>query len=124
MTKRQQPRGTFNGVLNSTGVGTVPTASGIVARAGGGQASATQLSNRINSVDTVATAADSVKLPASAVGQTITVVNTTANACQVFGTSPDTINAAATATGVSLPAGKVAEFVCATAGNWRMNLSA
>ena len=39
-------------------------ANGITARAGGGQALATAMTAQFNSVDTVVTAADSVKLPA------------------------------------------------------------
>jgi hypothetical protein len=106
------------------GLGQTTVATGITAHAGGGQASATQLTARINEVTTVATAADSVKLPVATPGETVTAINTTATAMQVFGTTPDTINGVATGTGVSVPAGKTADFVCATAGAWRMQLGA
>jgi hypothetical protein len=107
-------------------------AVGITAFAGGGQGSATLLTKTNNSVDTVATAADSVKLPLATVGARIRVFNTTATSAQVFGSGTDTINAVATATGVALAAGKNAEFVGivagttspAVAGKWRMILSA
>lgn len=126
-------RSTFNAPsLNTSGgastappgLGQTNAATGITARAGGGQVNATQLSARINEVTTVATAADSVKLPPATPGLMITVINTTAAAMQVFGTAPDTINGVATGTGVSVPAGKTADFACATAGAWRMQLGA
>lgn len=100
----------------------------IVAFAGGGQASATLLSHLVNSVDTVASAADSVKLPVpTKVGQVVIVINTTANAAQVFGSGTDTINAVATGTGVSLPAGKMGTYVALTIGTaakWRAQIGA
>lgn len=101
---------------------------GFTAHAGGGQASALALTAAINSVDTVATAADSVALPApSYAGQTITVINTTATSMQVFGAGTDTINAVATGTGVAQAAGKTAVYVAITTGTaakWFRNLSA
>ena len=106
----------------------------LTAFAGGGQANATLLPNGSNVVATVATAADSVKLPLSAPGAMITVVNTSANSMQVFGSGTDTINDVATATGVAQAAGKIAIYVCTTggkiapdtpvAGKWYRNLSA
>ena len=99
-------------------------ASGITAAAGGGQANATLLSSAYNSVDTVVTANDSVKLPQAKPGVSITVINTTANAAQVFGSGTDTINAVAYGTGVSHPAGKVAVYYCAALGKWFRQLSA
>jgi Ca2+-binding RTX toxin-like protein len=79
--------------------------------AGGGQTSATALTTIFNEVVTaVATAADSVKLPApSKVGQIVIVTNAHAsNSMQVFGAGTDTINGVATATGVAQAAGKTA----------------
>lgn len=100
----------------------------ITAFAGGGQTNATALTHLVNSVDTVATAADSVKLPApTKVGQIVIVINRAANATQVFGSGTDTINAVATATGVSLPAGKMGTYVALTIGTaakWRLQLGA
>lgn len=102
--------------------------TGITAHAGGGQASATLLTANINDVGTVATAADSVKLPPPTIpGQIIVVANNGANAMQVFGSGTDTINGVATATGVSQPAGKHAFYVSEGVGagtNWLRNLSA
>lgn len=106
--------------------GTVAT--GITAHSGGGQTNATALTAWYNRVDTVAVAADSVKLPApSYTSQIVAVMNNTANATQVFGSGTDTINGVATATGVSLAAGKMALYVAETIGtaaSWRELLSA
>lgn len=92
--------------------------SGITAFATGGQASATQLSAQFNLIGTVATAADSVALPVSAAGLIIYIANQGAHAVQVFGVTPDTINAAATGTGVSLGSTKSAAYFCPVAGQW------
>lgn len=85
------------------------------ARAGGGQASATQLSPGFTVVATVATGADSVKLPAGSVGLTAIVRNSGANSMQVFGNGTDTINGVATGTGVAQAANTTAVYVCKTA---------
>ena len=103
--------------------------SGITAKAGGGQASATKLLATLNEVDTVGTAADSVQLPFAKPGLKVVVVNNAAaNACQVFAGYNDpnnpTINGTAGTTGVSLAAGKTAEYVCVQAGKWFQLLSA
>src|SRR6266404_8115363 len=76
-------------------------ADSITAFATGGQTNATPLGAELNRVTTVATAADSVKLPASQAGLTIIVENAGASAMQVFGAGTDTVNGVATATGVS-----------------------
>jgi hypothetical protein len=102
--------------------------TGITALAGGGQTGATLLTGQINSVDTVATAADSVALPApSYVGQEIRVLNNSANSMQVFGSGTDKINGVATGTGVAQAGGKFAIYQAlsvGTAANWYRNLSA
>jgi len=105
--------------------GSTSFASAITAFAGGGQTSATQLNNCVNEVVTVASAADSVKLPRSYPGAEVVVINAhAANAIQVFGTSPDTINGVATGTGVSQAATKSAVYRCPVAGKWYRILSA
>lgn len=92
---------------------------GLTAHAGGGQAAALQLSGRYASITVVASAADSVKLPAATVGAQLYLSNDAAtNAMQVFGLGTDTINNVATATGVSQAAGLGAEYACMKAGNW------
>lgn len=101
------------------------SADAITAYAGGGQTNAVGLTAMINRVSTVATAADSVKLPPSEVGLSITVINGAAsNSMQVFGAGTDTINDVATATGVAQAAGKTAVYTCPVAGKWYRNLSA
>lgn len=90
----------------------------ITAFAGGGQTSATLLTTELNRVTTVATAADSIKLPASVKGTTIMVVNHAANSMQVFGSGTDTINDVATATGVPHMPNSTVIYSCYTAGAW------
>lgn len=94
------------------------SADNLIAHAGGGQASALALTARVNRVATVATAADSVKLPVSTPGRIVHVINDGANAMQVFGTGADTINGVASGVGVSLAVGKAAVFTCPVAGKW------
>lgn len=98
---------------------TLSYTGGLTAHAGGGQGSALALTTSINRVTTVATAGDSVALPAAAPGLIITVINTGANAMQVYGAGTDTINAVATATGISQIPNSVLTFVCVTSGLWQ-----
>lgn len=123
----------FSGQVSANGF--IQTVNNTVtAFAGGGQTSATLLKPGINVVTVVATAADSVKLPlASQVGQAVVVINAdSADSMQVFGSGTDTINGAATATGVAQAAGKLAVYYCTTlgsttpavAGAWFRDLSA
>lgn len=99
-------------------------ADAITAFAGGGQTNATALPASFNRVATVATANDSVKLPASVAGRSVYVVNGSANSMQVFGAGTDTIDDVATATGVAQAAGKSATYFCPVAGKWYRVLSA
>src|SRR5258708_1494992 len=89
---------------------------GITATAGGGQSGAYQLSAQVSVIDTVATPGDSVVLPKfnnfafgdarpGGPGMIVVIFNEGANPCQVFGVTADTINAVATATGVTLAPG-------------------
>lgn len=101
----------------------------ITAFAGGGQTNAVLLTSQYNRVDTVATAADSVKLPAPTfIGQEVEVMNNAAaNSMQVFGSGTDTINGVATATGVAQAAGKFAMYKASSIGAgaaWHRILSA
>lgn len=98
--------------------------AGITALAGGAKAGATQLTETINQIDTVTTAADSVLLPPARPGSFCVIINNSANATQVFGQGTDTINGVATATGLSQAGNKAALYVCAKAGAWFRNLSA
>jgi hypothetical protein len=121
------------GAWTSNGLGTgyagsLPTVSfrdNITAFAGGGQGSATPLLNCLNRVTVVATIADSVLLPPSAGGLSISVANAAVNAVAVFPASGDAINGAAINTAFSVPGGsKTAQFVCSGSGNWHSILSA
>lgn len=95
--------------------------SGVVAFAGGGQASATQLVSEVNLVNTVATAGDSVKLPTAAKGLTIIVVNKGANPITVYGMLADTIDDNASATGVTQMQLSEVIYSCAIDGKWYAN---
>lgn len=107
----------------------------ITAFAGGGQTSATALTTEINRITTVATAGDSVKLPATTAvpssgpgyavgaqiagpGATVFIINHGANSMMVFGAGTDTINDVATATGVSQMANSMVLYTCTSAGKW------
>lgn len=72
----------------------------ITATPAGTQATSYQLKSAVNTIATVATAADGVKLPKGFVGLEVWIRNDDADAIQVFGYNPDTINGVATATGV------------------------
>lgn len=94
----------------------------VTAHAGGGQGSATALlaTATFHRILTVATSADSVALPPATIGAMQCVRNdsTSGNGAQVFGTSPDTINGVATATGVALTAGVGVCFVSTAVNTW------
>lgn len=97
---------------------------GLTALAGGGQTGATITGYGVNTVTTVATAADSVALPPAAPGLTVFVKNTTATSMTVYGSGIDTIDGIATATGVAQAAGKgklyygTSSTIGATGGTW------
>lgn len=104
---------------------TMLSLNGITAHAGGGQGSATPLPAMINRVTTVASAADSVVLPASQPGLQIMVVNAAAtNSMNVFPAGTDSINALSASTAFAVAAGKTCEFYCTNAGQWHSLLSA
>lgn len=92
----------------------------LTAFATGGQTSATALSATVTNhrVSTVATAGDSVKLPAATVGLRHYVRNDGVAAMQVFGQSTETINGVASATGISQAPGMGVWYICTTAGAW------
>lgn len=97
----------------------------LTAFAGGGQASALQLQYGISRVTTVASAADSVKLPKAQAGMSITVINAAAaNAMNVFPASGEAINALSADTALSVAANKTIVFSCAVNGTWNSNLTA
>lgn len=100
------------------------TANGITAKAGGGQADATALTATYNRVTTVATAADSVKLPSAVAGSRVVVFNKAASSLNVFPSSGDAINALSADAAYALAATKGAEFICMVNGTWDTILTA
>ncbi len=90
----------------------------LTAHAGGGQTNALQLVAEVNRITTVATSGDSVKLPQSAAGLTLEVINHGANPMQVYGYGTDTIDDVATATGVSQMPNSTVFYSCPSAGLW------
>ena len=88
------------------------------ALAAGGQTGAFNVVSQITRISTVATAGDSVQLPLAAEGLKITLINSGANAMQVFANiaGSDTINGVAGSTGISQMAGSVVEYVCSQVG--------
>lgn len=110
----------FNNVT-LTGLLTESATDSITAFAGGGQASAVQLTAEINRLTTVATAGDSAKLMAAVPGLTIIVINHGANAAQLYGLGTDTIDDVASGTGVSQMAGSVCIYSCTIVGKWYSN---
>lgn len=95
--------------------------SAVTAHAGGGQALATPLTSQYNLVTVVATAADSVLLPAldaNKIGMQIVVKNNAGNACAVFPATGQFINALAVNTALSVGAGATTTFVAISATTW------
>jgi hypothetical protein len=104
---------------------TFSSANGLTAFAGGGQGSATLLPAMTNRVTTVASANDSVKLPPSAVGMQITVINAAAtNSMNLFPATGESINALGANAAFAVAAGKSVEAYCANLGQWHTILSA
>lgn len=97
---------------------------GIVAFAGGGQASATQLSFLNSRIATVATIADSAKLLLSAPSLAMTVTNAAANSANIFPAVGDQINTLGANAAFALAGGKTVLFISYTAGQWHTLLSA
>jgi hypothetical protein len=115
---------TFTGVTVS-GYFFDSAANAITAFAGGGQGSATQLAKGVNRVTVVATAGDSVKLPAATAGKHVVVINAdSAEAMDCFPASGEAINALSANTALSIVANKTVLFFCAVAGTWNSILTA
>lgn len=94
-------------------------ATGLTAHAGGGQGSALQLAAEFNRVTTVATAGDSVKLPAGVAGMQILVQNDGANSMNVFPASGESIDALSVNTAIAVKATKNTIFNCVATGLWK-----
>lgn len=91
----------------------------VTANTTGTQAGATALGYGVSQVATAGAAASAVILPAAVPGEYCTVINDGANTIQVFGTSSDTINGIAAATGCVQMASSEITYWCAVAGQWR-----
>ena len=102
------------------------TRNGITALAGGGQAGTSHiLTAAINRVTTVATAADSVKLPVAVPGVSLVVVNAAAaNSMNVFPNTGDAINALPANAALAVAANKTVLLFCAVAGIWNAIVTA
>lgn len=115
----------FAGVVNDIIAATESVSGTLTAYAGGGQANGTALTAYINRVTTVATAADSVKLPAGTAGGDVIVINAAAaNSMNVFPATGEYINALSVNTALAVAAGKTVKFVCPVAGRWYAIVSA
>lgn len=110
-------------ILGGLNLGTVT--NGITAFATGGQANAVALTSTINRVTTVATAADSVRLPAAVAGAVVFVANAAAaNSMNVFPATGEAINALSANAAFAMAANTRAMFFCAVNGVWSAVLSA
>jgi len=99
-------------------------ATGLTAKAGGGQSGATALTGNINRVTVCATIADSALLPPGTVGKRVSVYNAGAASCTVYPATGEAINSGAANAGFAVAATKGAIFECVAAGLWNAVLSA
>lgn len=90
----------------------------ITAFATGGQTNATALTGTINRVTVCATIGDSVKLPTSAAGIVVTVINSGATGVDIFPITGDVINTLAANTAIRVATGSSVTFNCTVAGTW------
>lgn len=90
----------------------------------GGQANGTPIIASIARFTTVTSAGDSAKLPQSAPGMAITVVNATGTSMNVFPFLGDTINALSVNAAFALAGGKTVDLYATSAGQWHGVLSA
>jgi hypothetical protein len=108
----------INNITQQLNSGRTGIVAGIVAT----QAGATQLDSAVNTISTVTTAGDGVRLPKGFIGLEVWVVNSDADAVQVYGYGTDTIDSVATATGVSQAQGtkiyKCNSVSAAGVANW------
>lgn len=113
-------------IINATTTYTDPVnysnQTGITAFATGGQASATALTEEVNNVTTVATAGDSVKLPAAAAGKRIHVKNSGATALDIFPATSDSIDALAVNLAIRIQPGSSVDFYAKDAIVWESTI--
>jgi hypothetical protein len=97
---------------------TISFINNLTAHSGGGQGSALPVTASLSRFTVVAAPGDSVKLPVSAPGLVVSLINSGANPMQVYGAGTDTINGVATATGVSQMQNSIVNYACPVAGLW------
>jgi len=91
----------------------------VTALAGGGQANAIVVSKPVTRVTTVATIADSIKLPPAVAGMCpLYIINAAANSMNVFPATGDAINNGAANAALAVAGLKTAIFFCAVNGTW------
>lgn len=112
---------TVNGTFTAAALNVDSVAPAITAKAGGGQDATLALSKNLNIVTTVATARDSVTLPAAVVGLRITIVNLGANTLDVFPYTSDSIDDVAVDSSVTIQPESTVTFNCYTAVKWQSN---
>jgi len=94
---------------------------GITAYAGGGQANATQLTKQLNIVETVASAADSVKLPVAVAGLQITIKNAAyPNTLAVFPSTGGDINDGTVNASINVNADSTIVFIAIDSTTWEV----
>ncbi len=97
---------------------TTLTTTGITAHAGGGQQTGSVLTTVYNSVATVATAADSVTLPAASLYSQFVIYNGGAAALAIFPYTSGTINGGSANASITLAVGQAIILVGSSALNW------
>jgi hypothetical protein len=118
ITVTETPASLQSSIEALIGTGGGGTVTGIVAFAGGGQASATALSYGYNEIITVATALDSVKLPIAIVGAEVTILNDGANIANIYTQTGGTINDGAANSPIPIAPGVTLVLKAITTTNW------
>lgn len=99
-------------------------ATGLTAKAGGGQSGATALTGNVNRITVCATAADSAILPPAVVGRRVSVYNAGAASANIFPQTGESINSGAANAAFAVATTKGAIFECVATGLWNAVLSA
>lgn len=124
----ERERQASNGTPTMGAVTAATVSNAVTAHAGGTQAAGVPIVAAITRVTVVGTAGDSLTLPVSRAGLRFTVINASATSLNVFpnaaGTTTETINALSANAAYAVAAAKVAEFICAVAGQWHTILTA
>lgn len=108
----------INDLVSRALQGGIQRENAIIAFAGGGKTSATQLSNSLNRVTTCASSGDSVLLPKAIAGSLVIVMNEGARTLAMYGKGNDTIDGTVTASPTYLAAGDEIWLACVVSGTW------